>query len=381
MKAKSSLLQSKRAGAIVVLFAILLPLMVLILGFTVDYAYIQRSRNEIRVVSDLATKAAADTLARTGGDEAAARAAARFVADQNTVAGEKITLRDDQIVFGRAYRQADGSYLYNDGQTPSNAVQVTVRRDAGSNEGSISRFFGNFYNRPTFDLVQQARANFRDVEVVLVLDRSGSMKFDLVAGQLSDAERQVRFDNPPVPTSRWMSLDSAVEVFLRELESTPVRERVGMVTFAENANRDVNGVMVSIPQVTLDSPLSRDLNLVRGNMDRLNGTLWFGGTNITSGLREARDHFRASGSSNVEKVIICLTDGVHNSGDEPFDEATQCQVEGITVHTITFSEGANQQDMLLTAENGGGGHSHAPDEATLKTIFKRLAGTFAVISQ
>ena len=126
---KASRLRSKRVGAIVVLFAILLPVLVLILGFTVDFAYMQRSRNEIRVVSDLAVKAAADTLARTGGDEDAASAAARFVAANNAVAGENITLEDDDIIFGRSYRQADGSYSYVVGDTPANSVRVIARRD------------------------------------------------------------------------------------------------------------------------------------------------------------------------------------------------------------------------------------------------------------
>ncbi len=381
MSRKALYNRSSRDGAIIVLFAILLPLMIVILGFTVDYAYIQRSRNEIRVVSDLAVKAAADTLARTGGDEDAARAAARFIAAENFVAGEKISLRDDQIVFGRARKRADGTYAYADGQKPANAVQVIARRDPGSIEGPISTFFGNFYSRPTFDIVQNSRANFRDVEIVLVLDRSGSMKFNLAGPNLTPAERQLRYCNLPLPNCRWIALDRAVEVFLKELESTPVRERVAMVTFSEKATRVCDGATINVERVTLDSPLSQDLNRVRSTMDRLNTTLWFGGTNITSGLEEARQHLNNAGSSNIEKVIICLTDGVHNSGIKPFDEATLCQNDGITVHTITFSEGANQRDMVLTADNGGGGHFHAPDEATLKKIFTRLAGSFAFITQ
>jgi len=86
----------------------------------------------------------------------------------------------------------------------------------------------------------------------------------------------------------------------------------------------------------------------------------------------------------VEKVIICLTDGVHNADNEeiePFDEATTCREEGITVHTITFSDGANKDDMISTAENGGGRHFHAPDQASLEKIFRDLAGSSAFISK
>ena len=380
---KASRLRSKRVGAIVVLFAILLPVLVLILGFTVDFAYMQRSRNEIRVVSDLAVKAAADTLARTGGDEDAASAAARFVAANNAVAGENITLEDDDIIFGRSYRQADGSYSYVVGDTPANSVRVIARRDPSTVEGPIASFFGAFYNRPTFDVAQAAEASFRDVEIIVVLDRSGSMKRSLLDIDLTRDQRIELRHNIPRPGSRWLAVDGAIEVFLKELESTPVPERVGVVTFSENASETIDGVEVVVERVTLDSPLSRDLNQVRGNMDRLKNAIWFGGTNITAGLREARLHFAGSGTANVDKIIICLTDGVHNSRseDEPFVEASRCLKDGITVHTITFSDGANKADMILTAQNGGGSHSHAPDEESLKMIFKRLAGSVAFISK
>ena len=383
MKGQASRLCSKRVGAVVVLFAILLPVLVLILGFTVDFAYMQRSRNEIRVVTDLATRAAADTLARTGGDEAAAAAAARAIAANNTVAGENITLEDDQIIFGRSYRQSDGSYAYTAGATPANSVQVMARRDRTTVAGPISTFFGAFYNRPTFDVAQEAEASFRDVEIVLVLDRSGSMKRSLEDTDLTREDKiELRHHIPP-PGSRWLAVDSAVEVFLRALEGTPVPERVGVVTFSENASQTINGAEVVVERVTLDSPLSKDLDQVRNNMVRLKNAIWFGGTNITAGLREARLHYASSGTANVDKIIICLTDGVHNSKAEiePYEESLLCAGRGITVHTITFSDGANQADMILTAKNAGGSHSHAPDEESLKAIFRRLAGSAAFISK
>ena len=303
MKSRASLMRSKRVGAIVVLFAILLPVLVLILGFTVDFAYMQRSRNEIRVVSDLAVRAAADTLARTGGDEVAALAAARFVAANNSVAGENITLEDGDVIFGRSYRQSDGSYNYVLGDAPANSVQVIAKRGRSTAEGPISSFFGAFYNRPTFDVAQTAEAAFRDVEVILVLDRSGSMKRTLLDLELTDAQKTEMRNNIPRPDSRWIAVDSAVEVFLQQLEGTPVKEKVGVVTFSENSTRTIDGVEVVVERVTLDSTLSANLNQVRDNMNRLKNAIWFGGTNITAGLREARLHFADSGSANVEKII------------------------------------------------------------------------------
>ena len=56
-----------RKGAIVVLFAILLPVQMIFLGFCIDFANMHRVRNEARVIADLSSKAAADALARSGG--------------------------------------------------------------------------------------------------------------------------------------------------------------------------------------------------------------------------------------------------------------------------------------------------------------------------
>ena len=78
----------------------------------------QKTRNEARVIADLGAKAAADTLARTDGDVAAAIASAKLIASTNYVAGEHLTLTDDQISFGRATQAGDASYQIIDGQTP-----------------------------------------------------------------------------------------------------------------------------------------------------------------------------------------------------------------------------------------------------------------------
>ena len=208
-------------GAIIVLFAFLLPILLVILGFAVDYAYMQKTRNEVRVIADLGAKAAADTLARTGGDVDQAIAAAQFIADNNTIAGETLKLSPDRIVFGRAVKQGDGSFRVNDGQMPFNSVTVIAERVEGSTAGPGKLFFGQLYGKPTFDVVQQASSSFRDVEIVLVLDRSGSMKYDVV-GETDADERRRRNCLLPLSTSRWVALDNAVSLFLRELDATQV---------------------------------------------------------------------------------------------------------------------------------------------------------------
>lgn len=75
---------------------------------------------------------------------------------------------------------------------------------------------------------------------------------------------------------------------------------------------------------------------------------------------------------NAEKVMIVLTDGVQNVG-ECRNAATSASALGITVHTVTFSDYADQVTMVDVANIGNGSHAHADDEATLKAIMKSLA--------
>ena len=64
-----------RRGAVIVLVAMLLPVLLVILGFSVDLAMMQLSRTELQVVSDLSAKAGAQELLRTQDDSIARQVA------------------------------------------------------------------------------------------------------------------------------------------------------------------------------------------------------------------------------------------------------------------------------------------------------------------
>ena len=369
-----------RKGAIVVLFAILLPVQMIFLGFTIDFANMHRVRNEARVIADLSSKAAADTLARSGGDEALAISTAQAVAASNTIGGEFHSLDPSEIVFGRAQEQADGRFTFTEGATPSNSVRVFANRTENHPNGPVGLFFGNFYGQSEFPFTQTATSSFRDVELCLVLDRSISMKYN-VTGSNTSAERRAFRCQTPSPSSRWIALDNAVEVFLSELDATPVRERVGVVTFATDTNDSCTpGVSFTVSK--LDQPLTENTAAIRAVMDDYNTSVWFGGTDITAGIVEATDHMVAASNPSRDRFIVVLTDGVHrNENTEPSDAAAAANQEGLIVHTITFSPEADTADMQLTAQRGGGQHWHADTEDELELIFQRLAGSLAILTE
>ena len=368
-----------RKGAIVVLFAILLPVQMIFLGFCIDFANMHRVRNEARVIADLSSKAAADALARSGGDETLAIATAQAVAASNTIGGDFHSLDPSEIVFGRAQEQADGRFEFTQGATPPNSVRVFANRTDDHPNGPVGLFFGNFYGRSEFPFTQTATSSFRDVELCLVLDRSVSMKYN-VNGSNTAAERKSFRCQTPRPVSRWVALDNAVDVFLNELDATPVRERVGLVTFASDTGASCTPG-VTFQASTLDQPLTDNTAAIRAVMGNYSNSVWFGSTDITAGIIEATDHMVAASSPARERFIVVLTDGVHRRASEPSDAAADANKQGIIVHTITFSSEADIVDMQLTAQKGGGEHWHADNAAELELIFRRLAGTIAIITE
>lgn len=370
---------TKRKGAIVVLFAILLPVLMIFLGFTIDFANMHRVRNEARVIADLSSKAAADALARSGGDEALAIQTAQAVAASNSIGGMFHSLDPSEIIFGRSQEQPDGRFAFTEGATPPNSVRVLASRNDNHPNGPVGLFFGNFYGQSEFPFTQTATSSFRDVEICLVLDRSVSMKYN-VQGQNTLAERKSFRCATPRPVSRWLALDNAVEVFLNELDKTSVRERVGVVTFSSDTGANCTPGL-TFAASTLDQPLTENTNEIRAVMDAYNTSVWFGSTDITAGIVEGTDHLLAASNPSRERFMVVLTDGIHRRATEPSDASAAANQQGIIVHTITFSSEADIADMQLTAQRGGGNHWHADTAEELEIIFRRLAGSIAIITE
>ena len=93
------------------------------------------------------------------------------------------------------------------------------------------------------------------------------------------------------------------------------------------------------------------------------------------------DHFRDAGNSDRERFIIVMNDGQHTQASDPEAAAEDCFAEGIVVHTITFSDSADEAGMIRVANRGGGQHNHAVNTVQLENIFRRLAGKFSILVQ
>jgi len=365
-----------RAGAVVPMVAIMLPVIMVLSCFAVNLAYIELTRTELRIAADAATRAAGRILINTNSMELS-RAAARQATSRNHVAGSALQLRDSDIEFGVSQRTSlSDRYSFVPNEITPNAVRVNARRDAGAISGVVSMILPSSGAASSFGAGQSAVSSRVELDVALVLDRSGSMaygdgehSYNMAVAGLPPASAPVgwAFCDPAPPGSRWRELLAGVAVFNKMLSTSYSHEHVTLVTYASSAKTDLD--------------LTSDYHAVLDALDPYTQSLCSGSTNIGDGIYEAINSLGQVGYSRpwAAKVIVVLTDGNHNTGSDPVSAAIDASDEGITVYTITFSDEANQSRMINVAEDGGGKHFHAADGAALQQAFIDIARSLPML--
>ncbi len=321
------------------LIAIMLIGFLAAVAFSVDISLMHLTRTELRTATDAASKAAAIELSNSL-DRNLAIARGQQIAALNTVHGDPLLLTPEDFRFGRSDETKSGRFEFNLDSTPTNSVRVNGRRTFASASGPIPLFFGNIFGVEFFEPVQNATATYIERDIVLVVDRSGSMR-----GQ------------------KFADLVSAIDVFIETLDETSVDEHVGLASYSEFASEDV--------QLTEDLP--RITSAMAG--------LPVGGfTSISRGMEAGKKIMKKSrGADFVERTMIVMTDGRHNRGPEPRGIAQELASEGVQLHTITFGADADQTRMSEIAQIGGGNHYHALTGAELREIYREIALTLSTI--
>lgn len=335
-----------RTGAMLVLVAFMLVILLVMTAFAVDVAYMQLVRTELRTATDAASKAASEALSRTQSvDEA--RAAARQIASLNRVAGDELLLDDADIIFGEATQAGVGVFNFEQGGNELNSVRVLGRRSSGAPSGAVPLFLGGILGRDTFEPEMASTSTSLVRDIALVLDRSGSMTTADAGGGLT----------------RNQALINAVNGFVDEVEESSPNSAISLTTYSTTASLDLN--------------LTEDLNVVRNAVAGIGAE---GRTNIFQGLRLGSDSLQGTNSRPFAKrTVVVMTDGNFNEGGTPFPSAVIAANRGHVIHTVTFSPGANQAIMQDVAEEGGGLHFHADDADDLANAFREIARTLAVV--
>ncbi len=374
------LVRESRRAAILTLFVLILPVLLVVLGFSVDMAYMQLVQTEMRLASDNVARVAADNLSRFENESEAIRAA-KDVAAQFTVAGKPLRLNSNDFDFGRATSGTNGAFTFDTNGSPPNAVQVNAVRNSSNPDGTVPLFFSRLVGSPDYAPQVSATASFVNVDICLVLDRSTSMKFTVTSTESGMSTSDRRFCKAPPSNSRWAALDSAVKVFTNVLSNNTSDEQVGIVTFGSDLNSIAPGLCGRLSAATLDMQLTTNLNAADGTINTLSNGVWNGNTEIASGILLGMQELTSTRNRRLsDKVMIVLTDGYPTSGDA-VAAATAAAEQKIVVYAITFGPDGDQNHMRQVAAAGNGEHAHAADESTLKEIFKRFAAKATILVQ
>lgn len=327
---------SQRRGAMLVVIAVMLVAFLFTVAISVDVAYMHLVRSELRTATDAASKAASQALVRTR-DRNAAIAAAQSIGREHLVGNKPLEISANEIQFGNSEPNARGSYIFAPGGTPVNSIRINGRRTADSLGGAVPLHFGRLFSVNSFQPAHFATATFVERDVVLVLDRSGSM----FGQKLADLKNSVR-----------------LFITLLQRDNT-VEEQVGLASYATDASQDVQ--------------LNIDLNVVTASSDRMVAN---GFTSISGGMDAGLSiMLRGRSPEFVERTMIVMTDGIHNTGRDPEQSAREIAAAGVVIHGISFGTDADRGRMQRIAQIGHGQAFHADTGADLSEAFRRIAQT------
>ena len=362
---------SARRGAITTLVAIMLPMLVILAAFAMNFAYMELSRTQAMIAADASARAAGRTFALTG-SLAQAKTNAQNAANRNPIAGQVLQLRDSDFITGVSTRASSADrFNFSPSTNDPNSLKVVINRNSSGANGGISHLFPNVFGQSSFEISRTAISTRVDVDIAFVMDRSGSMAFaaDEVSTPFSlpvNAPPGWFFGQPAPPRSRWLDLDQAARAFLTELSTSPVNEQVALVTYGSSAR--------------IDRAMTGNYSQIQGGMDFYTNAFPSGATNIGDGLNRGASAL-AGGRQFASKVIVLMTDGRRTPGlgPNPVSVANNLARQGVIIFTVTFSDEAEQTEMRNVANAGMGKHFHAIDAASLTTVFETIARTIPTI--
>lgn len=396
--------------------AILLPILAVLAAFCINAAQMQLTRTELIVATDAAAKAGGRAFSAIQTVDAA-KTAAITTAGLNTVNGQPLRLEGDDAaneiefgtttqpdgVEGRYYFQKLSTSLVESGEVFASAFRVHGRRNDGSLSGRVPLIIPGLLNMDDFATLQISVAMQVDRDISLVLDRSGSMAehpgfdwpsgvspwtssalragrsagiltysrrrgYNPASGESWDSYQEWAWEQHyglgPAPQTPWRDLVDAVNAFLDVLDVTSQEEQVSVASYSTWA--------------TLDSYLEMDLQVARDTVEELNTGGWTAiGRGMNEGIQALLD---SAARPYAAKTMVVMTDGIHNRGESPDTVATDLMsTYNLTIHTVTFGEGADQNLMQDVADIGGGKHYHAATGAELVAIFEEIANNLPTI--
>jgi len=168
MKSTLRRVMERRRGAVVILVAIMLVVLMAMVSFAIDIGYVANVQTQLQRAADAAALAGAAEMNRSG--IAAARTRAKQIGQLNGSSGTAITIPDGNIEFG-VWDLTARTFTPSASGQGGNAVRVTITQ-------SPNLFFARAMGFMSKDVTGQAVAIATPRDICFVIDLSGSMNDD-----------------------------------------------------------------------------------------------------------------------------------------------------------------------------------------------------------
>jgi len=174
-----------------------------------------------------------------------------------------------------------------------------------------------------------------NVDVVLVIDRSGSMSGEPISNARNSAKQ-----------------------FIELME---YGDKAGVVSFATDARYDYQ-----LTTLTKEEKVKEDI------LKKIDSIYVSGTTAIGEGLEYALNDLLKSGDPNDNWAIVLLSDGCHNSGKHPDKVIPSIKDNNTPVYTIGLGS-VDEALMKHISEQTGGEYYPTPTEKELHKIYDKIA--------
>ena len=373
MSRKFGCMRRTRAGATLVLIALLLAFLIGMVAFTVEVGRMYLVRAQMQTAVDAGALAGTLALREDPTAVKEAAVAARDFVQKNRV-GWLVTVPKDAIDVQIGQWNNDTQTFVETGASP-NAIRVYARQD------KEPLFFARVMGQKEFGVPQAAiaAADSEPLDVMLVLDLSGSMKDE----------------------GRIQALQNAAPTFVDAVEKLGTEHRIGVMGYGANPLKynpillGHSGTLYQIAPIllypnnsnwvgVLEAGLTDDFSSLKSGAlakKSLTASRYIDGYTPTgAAIRDAAHYLNANAREDVKKVIVLMSDGYANRpengpDDYAVDMANYASSMDITLYTISLGNGADKKLMTKIAQKGGGEHFDATGSGESQ-LTKKLNAAF-----
>ncbi len=145
-----------------------------------------------------------------------------------------------------------------------------------------------------------------------------------------------------------LAMDVSLSMLARDFEPNRLEASKKVAKdFVDGRHGDRVGLVVYAGEAFTSCPATLDYDILKKQIDKINGDRIEGGTAIGTGLGTAVTRLR--NDSIASKVIILLTDGSNNSGEiSPLDAAELALAKNIRVYTIGVGSTGQALSPVIT---------------------------------